>query len=216
MSTTRPKTISDVCGAIPLESDSDSLVYYAPVEKGGLFDYAIEQIIALHEQGQEVVCVGSIELKPVLESRNCNIDFVGLPPKRSFKSKVGRLVAAIRSYRANVLTLVDVVKKLQSKRVLFTSFAEYFAPFWANPLNKLQRKGTSFGVVVHDPVRDFMLGPRWWHEMSIRRAYSFVDIAFLHEERRINTYGRHTLRTCVIPHRPVSYTHLTLPTKRIV
>jgi hypothetical protein len=52
--------------------------------------------------------------------------------------------------------------------VIFACYKEYFAPFWVGPLRKLARRGVLIGTIAHDPVRDFVLGPLWWHRWSVR------------------------------------------------
>jgi glycosyltransferase involved in cell wall biosynthesis len=60
--------------------------------------------------------------------------------------------------------------------------------------------------MVHDPVRDFIVGPRWWHRHSIAAAYSFLREAFVHEEIQLDTVRpMPSLRTTVIPHGPFRF-----------
>jgi glycosyltransferase involved in cell wall biosynthesis len=42
--------------------------------------------------------------------------------------------------------------------------------------------GVRFATVLHDPVRDYIVGPGWWHRWSVREAASFVDWTFAHGE----------------------------------
>jgi glycosyltransferase involved in cell wall biosynthesis len=68
-------------------------------------------------------------------------------------------------------------------------------------LVRLARKGVVVGTVVHDPVRDFVVGPRWWHRRSVASAYSFLREAFVHEPITLDTVRPMPhLRTTVIPH----------------
>ncbi len=62
------------------------------------------------------------------------------------------------------------------------------------------------GAVVHDPVRDFIVGPLWWHRRSVADAYSFLREAFVHESIVLDTVRPVPhLRTTVIPHGPFHF-----------
>ncbi|MEA5516913.1 glycosyltransferase, partial [Nodularia sp. UHCC 0506] len=84
--------------------------------------------------------------------------------------------------------------------VLFGSYAEYLAPLWVDPLRKLAKEGVTFGSVVHDPVRNYVVGPLWWHRWSIACGYSFLKEAFVHEAIELDTEKpMPQLHTTVIP-----------------
>jgi glycosyltransferase involved in cell wall biosynthesis len=53
----------------------------------------------------------------------------------------------------------------------------------------LARKGVPIGTIAHDPVRDFVIGPGWWHSWSVRTAYSFVRDVFVHDDTAIDFGG---------------------------
>lgn len=66
--------------------------------------------------------------------------------------------------------------------VLLDSYMEYLSPLWVWPhvlLNKL------FGIVyvanLHDPVRDFVVGPEFWHRFSVCAAFLPIDIGVIHQ-----------------------------------
>jgi glycosyltransferase involved in cell wall biosynthesis len=69
---------------------------------------------------------------------------------------------------------------------------------------------------VHDPVRDFVVGPFWWHRRSIADGYSFLREAFVHEEIQLDTdRPMPCLRTTVIPHGPFRFPEPTLSRKQM-
>jgi glycosyltransferase involved in cell wall biosynthesis len=88
--------------------------------------------------------------------------------------------------------------------VLFACYKEYFAPFWVWPLRRLARKGFVIGTIAHDPVRDFVVGPLWWHRWSVRLGYSFVRDVFVHDDTPVDFGGRKPseIRIHQIPHGP--------------
>jgi glycosyltransferase involved in cell wall biosynthesis len=74
--------------------------------------------------------------------------------------------------------------------VLFDCYKEYFALFWIWPLRRLAKKGVVMGTIAHDPVRDFVLGPLWWHRWSVRLGYSFLRYVFVHDDTPVDFAGR--------------------------
>ncbi len=99
-----------------------------------------------------------------------------------------------------------VIGSTGCRRVLFNTYSEYLAPLWAWRLRRWHRRGVRFAAVVHDPVRNYVVGPRWWHHLSIAQGYSFLDLAFVHAPIKLDTYTRQPrLRTHVIPHGPYLY-----------
>jgi glycosyltransferase involved in cell wall biosynthesis len=93
-----------------------------------------------------------------------------------------------------------------AREVLFTTYSEYLAPLWAWRLRRWRRRGVRFAAVVHDPVRDFVVGPRWWHRFSIAQGYSFLDLAFVHAPIQLDTASpQPQLRMRVIPIGPFRY-----------
>lgn len=74
--------------------------------------------------------------------------------------------------------------------VLFDCYKEYFALFWIWPLRRLAKKGVLIGTIAHDPVRDFVVGPLWWHRWSVRLGYSFVRYVFAHDNTPVDFGGK--------------------------
>jgi glycosyltransferase involved in cell wall biosynthesis len=87
---------------------------------------------------------------------------------------------------------------------LFAFYKEYFSPFWIGPLKKLKNKGYAMGTIAHDPVRDFVIGPAWWHRLCVRRAFSFLTHVFVHDETPLDFGGKkpEEIRIHQIPHGP--------------
>jgi glycosyltransferase involved in cell wall biosynthesis len=74
------------------------------------------------------------------------------------------------------------VMKRRPDAVLLASYSEYLSPFWIWPHWILSK---CFGVVyvanLHDPVRDYVLGPKWWHDLSVKMAYWPISIGVVHQ-----------------------------------
>ena len=172
---------------------------------GGLADYAHEQANALVETGVVVEMLttarfpshqgGRYQIRPILA------EIAG-----ESRSRLMRKISWAKCQLKNYRTLNREIQKGDFKNVLFGAFAEYLAPLWAGQFRSRANSGVKFGVVVHDPVRDFVMGPLWWHRRSIADAYSFISEAFMHEEIKLDTIRpMPSLRTTVIPHGPFRF-----------
>ena len=148
--------------------------------RGGIADYAHDQAIALAERDAdfELLCVPSF-----MEGRS--FPYRVLPILKELRTSPThpswfvRGVKMVRSHLANMRILARHVKAHRSDAVLL-HFSEYVAPLWAWRLRALRRRGVKMLSVLHDPVRDHVVGPAWWHAFSIRQAYSFLDTALVH------------------------------------
>ena len=174
------------------------LLYFAPYSHGGLADYTQAQADALGQEGVEV----TILCRPTFSNERSG-SFTTLPrlkeakaPSRSFLKKLDHFSWILE----DVKQLDLVIRKFNYHHVIL-SFSEYLAPFWTWRLVKHANRGVRFGAIVHDPVRDFVLGPKWWHHYSIQKAYSFLSNAFVHEPIELELGNANPeLITSVIPH----------------
>lgn len=184
-------------------SNDRSLIYFAPVGAGGLAKYAVFQITALAQLGLNVVVLGASHLEQDLKSRAPSVEFIPLNEPKPASSKIARGITWIRKLRSDSRHLRALVKDRQSNHVLITCFAEYFSPFWIGQLKALRRQGVRLGTIVHDPVRDFQVGPNWWHQLCISSAYSVIDVAYVHGDVVLDTGSpKQTVQVCRIPHGP--------------
>jgi glycosyltransferase involved in cell wall biosynthesis len=176
------------------------LLYYCPASYGGIADYAHAQATALVAAGMNVTLLGPTDwphrqatpytLRAVLRSGQAGKD---LPRWR-------RRFHTARRILQNQFQLAEVVGREGRRRVLCASYIEYLAPLWAGRLRQLARRGTVFGAVVHDPVRDTVVGPVWWHRRSVAAGYSYLRDAFMHHQIVLDTVQpMQGLRTTVIP-----------------
>jgi glycosyltransferase involved in cell wall biosynthesis len=178
------------------------LLYFNPSDVGGLADYAHEQADALARAGVTVEFLTTAKF-PVRTGSGYHVRPVLLDAPNGGGSKLRRKITYAKRLLKNYQTLNAEIQKGHHDAVLFGAFSEYLAPLWAGKFCTLARQGVKFGAVVHDPVRDFVVGPRWWHRRSIAAAYSFLRDAFVHEEIQLDTVRpMPALRTTVIPHGP--------------
>ena len=178
------------------------LVYFAPFAPGGLCTYAAQQISGIEAAGVALSGVVSPAVAAFFPNRTCGEMWKVIAPPREGRA----LLWKYRQFRhlMECYRLLDgIVRAKRPRAVLFGSFAEYFSPLWAWRFRKLREERIRFGCVVHDPVRDFQFGPAFWHKWSISEAYSFIDVAFLHETIELNTGSpARDVESVIIPHGP--------------
>lgn len=175
------------------------LLIFCPCARGGIADYAHEHATAISDLGIAITMLCPLDFcHPAgnyAQERRLSI----APELRRtrFESRIRFVLRLLRDTRILDRTLF----RTGSNRVLFASYTEYLAPLWAWRFRRHQKRGVVFGAIAHDPVRDYRVGPRWWHRRSIRSAYSFLREVFVHEAISLETLGEFPiLRTSVIPH----------------
>ncbi|MBW4575263.1 MAG: glycosyltransferase family 4 protein [Aphanothece sp. CMT-3BRIN-NPC111] len=176
------------------------LLYYSPASYGGIADYAHEQANALVALGVDVTLLSTAKyptgrgekyhIVPILQE---------ITPTKPLPHKVSKAIHFSSVTLFNFTKLVSFIEENDFQYVLM-GYVEYLAPLWSYRLRQLSKKGVVFGAVVHDPVRDFVVGPRWWHRWSIACGYSFLREAFVHEAIELDTVRpMPRLRTTAIP-----------------
>lgn len=177
---------------------------FCTASHGGLADYAHAQAEALADLGQTVLLLAPPQF-PFQSARyqRLNLPTIGLAAGRfRWLQRLGTAATIL----AQQLALNRAIASTGCRRVLFTTYSEYLAPLWAWRLRLWQRRGVRFAAVVHDPVRNYVVGPRWWHRLSIAQGYSFLAVALVHAPIDLNIGSRQPrLRTTVIPHGPYQY-----------
>ena len=185
------------------------LLYFSPSSVGGLADYAHEQANALVESGVTVTMLTTSQ-RPSRADCRYEVRATLTDPSGGQQSKLARKISWMKSLFKNFRALSNEIESGKFEAVLWGSYSEYLAPLWAGQFRKLAQSGVKFGSVVHDPVRDFVVGPQWWHRRSIADAYSFLREAFVHEEIQLDTVRpMPSLRTTVIPHGPFRFSDPT-------
>ncbi|MDX2256933.1 MAG: glycosyltransferase family 4 protein [Pseudanabaenaceae cyanobacterium bins.39] len=177
------------------------LLYFSPAWSGGLADYAHEQAKALGRKGVDVTLLTSPDYNK--EETDLYKAKRTLVSAGAFKFPLAfvRKSVLVANILQNYANLAKTIRKENFEYVLLGSYAEYLAPLWCSPLRQLAKQGVTFGTVVHDPVRGYVVGPLWWHRWSIACAYSFITEAFVHEAIDLDTVKPvPNLLTTVIPH----------------
>lgn len=180
------------------------LLVFCTADHGGIADYAHAQCEAVVQLGYPVLLLAPSSF-PFQSSLYKHQPLPCLKPKSPAGRLHQQLATALTILRQQI-ALNRAIATTGARQVLFTTYSEYLAPLWAWRLRRLQRKGVRFAAVVHDPVRDFVVGPRCWHRLSIAQGYSFLNLAFVHAPIQLDTSSpQPQLRTQVIPHGPYRY-----------
>jgi glycosyltransferase involved in cell wall biosynthesis len=178
------------------------LLYFCPYTHGGIVEYAHAQANALVEASVDLTMLGPREgLERFEADRKYNyLPLLAGAPSADRSLFVRRFSRAAKIVRDGWV-LAKTIRRGTHKHVLFGAFYEYMAPLWIGPLKKLAAQGVVFGSVIHDPDRNYVVGPHWWHRWSIRCAFEILREGFVHAPVNLATEGpMPRLRTTVIPH----------------
>lgn len=178
------------------------ILYHCTSAEGGLAEYARHQAAALSTlPNVEVLWQAPKSLAP--PAGVFSLQALSISSRKAGRIKLRRALDYAFDTLAPFGDLVREVGACKPDAVLLSTWGEYFAPLWALRLRRLHRRGVKFGAVIHDPIRDNIRGPVWWHRLSVRQAYSFLDVAFTHDVSAPDTCGsQHSFRTVQIPHGP--------------
>jgi glycosyltransferase involved in cell wall biosynthesis len=176
------------------------LLYLCDADTGGIAEYAIHQVNALAKAGANVTFL----CRPTLPTE-C-LSGVKVRHELPFPSIRGywvvrRIFSQITEQRTVARIAEKEVISGNYDAMLIACYAEYFSPFWAGIYRSIA-KLLPIGTIAHDPVRDFILGPTWWHRNSVRQGYSFIRDVFVHDNTPVDFGGPKPegVRVHKIPH----------------
>lgn len=189
-----------------VEETSRRLLYFCQASFGGIAEYAHAQATALAAQGIDVTMLCRVDWPYAAPTAYRQLRQLCSPSSSSAKTRWRSRLRTAKSLLADHAMLVSVIRTCSFRRVLLATYLEYLAPFWAPSLRSLMRRGVVFGAVLHDPVRDYVVGPQWWHRWSVAEGYSFLREVFIHAEVDLGLASREIpLRKTVIPHGPYDF-----------
>ena len=157
------------------------LTYFVPYSFGGSADYSLCQIRALARLGLDINLVAPKQFLDKLRGVDVS-SYTELTDRRPRKlAKPLRAAVFMKEMVEVHHVLARHLKHAQSEYVLMGDFGEYMAPFWEPALRSRKRqRGLRFGCILHDPIRDLVRGPKWWHNLSLNKAFGLFDDAYLH------------------------------------
>jgi len=158
------------------------ILLFAPTAVGGLAEHLFYQAKALHRNGAQVVCLAS---RDFLAGRPCPFPvhrLLAVPPPTGGLRWIRR-IRHVGAMLAKQFRLAWWVIKCRPRLVFLDSYTEYLSPLWIWPHLILARcLGFHYAANLHDPVRNFQLGPAWWHGLSIRLAYWPLKFVLVHDK----------------------------------
>jgi glycosyltransferase involved in cell wall biosynthesis len=176
------------------------ILIFSPSVSGGVAEHTFYQARALEKAGAKVVCLVGPSF---LAGRPTGFETVmclkGPPVNKSprWLKKLKMLWCISR----NRLVLAVQIWKRRPGLVLLDSYVEYVAPLWVWPHWLLARIGrVRYAANLHDPVRNFQLGPAWWHRLSVRLAYLPLDFVLVHDKLPEPSPVPTRVRVVQVPH----------------
>ena len=167
------------------------LLIYCPTLIGGIAEHAHYQAMSFARQVKYMPCADwkilLLSGKGFLDDRHVGYEKADVFDAQfsvfsSFGGRLGQLVDRSLKMIVDQWRLAWEVMMRRPDVVLLASYSEYLAPLWVLPhwiLAKL------FGIVyvanLHDPVRDYVVGPKWWHDLSVRMAYWPISVGVVHQ-----------------------------------
>ena len=200
------------------------MLYVCEADSGGIMEYAIRQSAAIACEGVKVhfLCKPSFPLARLAGGLVVETFAPETKPRWAI-GRIGTIWKMTLEQRRKARRVLELATNLTQQFptgdqvpathngsaivkivVLFACYKEYFSPFWVGPLRRLARNGATIGTIAHDPVRDFVVGPKWWHRWSVSLGYSFVRDIFVHDNTPVD-FGGHKpkqIRIHEIPHGP--------------
>ncbi len=165
-----------------MAADRPDVLFFAPAEVGGLAEHVHYQANALHEAGVrvEVLCAeGYLEGRAVSYTRRPSLMRPGSKSPKKWRRGLHLALASI----VNPYILAWRALRSRPRLVFFDSYVEYFSPFWFKPHWILSRIfGLRYGMNLHDPLRDYVFGPRLWHKLSVWLAYTPFSFGLIHQK----------------------------------
>jgi len=150
---------------------------------GGIAEYSRCQAVALSQAGCEVVLLTDGREVPFLNhnGKSTALPHSGCAKRPRFRCL--RLVLLVKWLLVNQCLLFAAVVRRRPDAVLLASYIEYLSPVWVwLQLLAARMFGVTFVAVLHDPVRNFVVGPSWWHKLSVIMAYRPLSAVFVHEK----------------------------------
>ena len=157
------------------------ILIFSPSSSGGIAEHTYYQAKALEKAGATVICLVSPSFlgrrRTEFETIPCLPDPVNGPSGLMKKLRVAWRIISSR------YVLAWQIIKQRPDLVLLDSYVEYLSPLWIDPHILLSRIfGVCYAANLHDPVRNFALGPKWWHLLSVWLAYQPLDFVLVHNK----------------------------------
>ncbi len=159
-----------------------SVLIFCPAAVGGIAEYTDCQAKALQQLGENVVVLAvpgyldrRVVVYPVIH---------GLMEHGATLTQSRLLRRVVKSWRIiyNQWRFAWEVLCRRPSLALVACYAEYLSPLWVWP-HLLLARGLNqlYAANLHDPVRDYQVGPAWWHHLSVCLAYMPLRFGLVHQ-----------------------------------
>jgi glycosyltransferase involved in cell wall biosynthesis len=176
------------------------ILMFCPSAYGGVAEHAFYQAGALQKSGAKVTCLVA---PAFLNGRDTEFEKVVclMNPVRAGGQGVVRKMKLAWRIIANYWMLAWQIIKRRPDLVLLDSYVEYLSPFWVWPHWMLaQLWHVKYAANLHDPVRNYAVGPEWWHRLCIRLAYLPLGFVIVHDELAESAAVPRSVRVVKAPH----------------
>jgi glycosyltransferase involved in cell wall biosynthesis len=173
---------------------------FSPSASGGIAEYVFYQAGALEKAGAKVTCLVAPSFltgrRTGLETIICLND-----PPVAVGSRLIKRMKMCWCILANQWVLAWQIWKRRPDLVLLDSYTEYLSPLWVWPHWLLAHfLGVRYAATLHDPVRNFVVGPVWWHKLSVCLAYLPLDFVLVHHQLPEPSPVPASVRVVLVPH----------------
>jgi len=176
------------------------ILLFSPSANGGIAEHTFYQANALAKAGAKVICL----VPPAfLHGRRMGFEkavCLANPVPLGGLKLLRRTRLAWRTVISRWRLAWEIIKR-RPDLVLLDSYVEYLAPFWIWPHWLLAcLVGIKYAANLHDPIRNYIVGPEWWHWLSVRLAYLPLDFVLVHDKLPEPSPVPSNVRTVQIPH----------------
>jgi len=175
------------------------ILIFSPSASGGIAEHTFYQARALEKAGAKVVC-----LVPPSFLGGRNTDFETIPclpdPVEGASGLMKKLRMAWGIISSQYVLAWQIIKQ-RPDLILLDSYVEYLAPLWVDSHIILSRIfGVRYVANLHDPVRSYAIGPKWWHKLSVWLAYQPLDVVLVHHELADRSIVPERVKVVLAPH----------------
>lgn len=176
------------------------ILIFSPATGGGVAEYTFYQVNALRHAGANVVCLvapGFLAGRPTeFEKIIC----LPAPISTGSPGLLRKIKTAWQVIHCRIGLVLQIFKH-KPDLVLLDSYLEYLSPLWVWPHWLLSWLGlVKYAANLHDPVRNYIVGPKWWHRLSVRLAYQPLNFVLVHDSLPAPSPVPRGIKVVEVPH----------------
>ena len=181
-------------------TNSLDILIYAPTPLGGLAEHIHYQAIALSQKNISCLMLSSHDFLNQRSDISYPVKYILLSPSNLKHNFFFKKLKLFFSILLNQWILAFQIIQTQPKLILLESYSEYLSPFWFFP-HFLLAKFFKLRYVanLHDPVRNYIVGPLWWHQISMRLAYLPLSYVLIHQKLPSNAMVPERIKVFEVP-----------------